>query len=121
MKGNAGMKAAEWSKVVWLEIGDENPVRLRISNSRQAAECLLERWPRKNNRAYKHAVMGCSRALKGLISDEIARIFLVEAAKQANYTFTVTKNENSMSALEAEIAEITQQLLADERAQFAAH
>lgn len=115
------MKAAEWSKVVWLEIGDDNPVRLRISNSRQAAECLLERWPHKNNKAYKHAVMGCSRALKGLISDEIARIFLVEAAKQANYAFTVTKNENSMSALEAEIAEITKQLLADERAQLAMH
>jgi hypothetical protein len=115
------MKTAEWSKVIWLEIGDQNPVRLRISNSRQAAECLLERWQRKNNKAYKLAVMGCSRALKGLISDEIARIFLMEAAKQANYNFTVTKNENSLSTLEAEIAEITAQLLSDERAQLAAH
>ncbi|MCB1444998.1 MAG: DUF982 domain-containing protein [Rhizobiaceae bacterium] len=115
------MKAAEWSKVVWLEIGDGNPTRIRVSNSRQAAECLLERWSRKNNRAYKHAVMGCSRALKGLISDEIARIFLVEAAKQANYSFTVTKNENSVSKLEAEIAAITDQLLAAERAQISAH
>ena len=115
------MKAAEWSKVVWLELGDENPVRLRISNSRQAAECLLERWPRKNNKAYKLAVMGCSRALKGLISDEIARIFLMEAAKQANYKFTVTKNEASVSQLEAEIAEITAQLLSAERAQLTAH
>jgi hypothetical protein len=112
------MKAVEWSKVVWLEIGDEKPVRLRISNSRQAAECLLERWPRKNNRAYKHAVMGCSRALKGLISDEIARIFLVEAARQANYSFKVTKNENSVSVLEAEIAQITNELLSAERAQL---
>ena len=115
------MKAAEWSKVVWLEIGDDKPVRVRVSNSRQAAECLLERWPRKNNKAYKHAVMGCSRALKGLISDEIARIFLVEAAKQANYAFTVTRNENSVSKLEAEIAEITAELLGAERAQIAAH
>lgn len=115
------MKAAEWTKIVWLELGDENPVRLRISNSRQAAECLLERWPRKNNKAYKLAVMGCSRALKGLISDEIARIFLMEAAKQANYSFTVTKNENSISKLEAEIAEITAQLLAAEHAQHVAH
>jgi hypothetical protein len=115
------MKAAEWSKVVWLEIGDANPVRLRISNSRQAAECLLERWPRKNNKAYKHAVMGCSRALKGLISDEIARIFLMEAAKAAGYNFAVTKNENSMSKLEAEIAEITAQLLSAERAEVGAH
>ena len=115
------MKAAEWSKVVWLEIGDVNPARLRVSNSRQAAECLLERWPRKNNKAYKHAVMGCSRALKGLISDEIARIFLMEAAKSAGYSFTVTKNENSMTKLEAEIAEITAQLLTAESAQVGAH
>lgn len=115
------MKAAEWSKVVWLEIGDANPVRLRISNARQAAECLLERWPRKNSKAYKHAVMGCSRALKGLISDEIARIFLMEAAKAAGYNFTVTKNENSISRLEAEIAEITAQLLSAERADVGAH
>lgn len=115
------MKAAEWSKVVWLEIGDENPVRLRISNSRQAAECLLERWRRKNNKAYKLAVMGCSRALKGLISDEIARIFLMEAAKQAKYSFTITKNENSVSTLEAEIAAITAQLITVERSQPAAH
>lgn len=115
------MKAAEWSKVVWLEIGDDNPVRLRISNSRQAAECLLERWTRKNNKAYKLAVMGCSRALKGLISDEIARIFLMEAAKQASYKFTLTKNENSVSKLEAEIAEITAQLISAERVQHAAH
>ena len=115
------MKAAEWSKVVWLEIGDDNPARFRISNSRQAAECLLERWPRKNNRAYKHAVMGCSRALKGLISDEIARIFLMEAAKSAGYTFTVTKNEKSVTKLEAEIAEITAQLLSAERTPVAAH
>lgn len=115
------MKTAEWSKVVWLEIGDDNPVRLRVSNSRQAAECLLERWPRKNNKAYKHAVMGCSRALKGLISDEIARIFIMEAAKASGYNFTVTKNENSMSKLEAEIAEITAQLLSAERAVVGAH
>ena len=114
------MKAAEWSKVVWLEIGGERPARLRISNSRQAAECLLERWPNKNNKAYKHAVMGCSRALKGLISDEIARIFLTEAAKAAGYHFTMTKNENAISKLEAEIAEITAQLLSAERAQLAA-
>ena len=115
------MKAAEWSKVVWLEIGDDNPVRIRVSNSRQAAECLLERWQRKNNKAYKHAVMGCSRALKGLISDEIARIFLMEAAKSAGYNFTVTKNEKSVTKLEAEIAEITAQLLSAERVQVAAH
>lgn len=115
------MKTAEWSKVVWLEIDGDRPARLRISNSRQAAECLLERWPRKNNKAYKHAVLGCSRALKGLISDEIARIFLVEAAKQANYAFTVTKNENSVSKLEAEIAEITAQLLSAERAEITAY
>ncbi|MGV3552467.1 DUF982 domain-containing protein [Rhizobium sp.] len=114
------MKAAEWSKVVWLEIGGANPSRLRVSNSRQAAACLLERWQHKNNRAYKHAVMGCSRALKGLISDEIARIFLMEAAKAAGYSFTVTKNENSVSKLEAEIAAITAQLLSVERAQIAA-
>lgn len=115
------MKAAEWSKVVWLEIGEGSVSRYRISNSRQAAECLLERWQRKNNRAYKHAVMGCSRALKGLISDEIARIFLMEAAKSAGYNFAVTKNENSVTKLEAEIAEITAQLLSVERAQVAAH
>lgn len=114
------MKTAEWSKVVWLEIGDVNPLRLRVSNSRQAAQCLLERWPRKNNKAYKHAVLGCSRALKGLISDEIARIFLVEAAKQAGYKFHLTKNEQSVSKLEAEIAEITAQLLSAERAQLVA-
>ena len=115
------MKTAEWSKVVWLEIGDVDPVRLRISNSRQAAACLLERWPRKNNKAYKHAVLGCSRALKGLISDEIARIFIMEAAKSAGYSFTVTKNENSVSKLEAEIAEITERLLSAEAAQVGAH
>ena len=114
------MRAAEWSKVVWLEIGDVNPARLRVSNSRQAAECLLERWPRKNNKAYKHAVMGCSRALKGLISDEIARIFLVEAARSAGYKFHMTKNEQSISKLEAEIAEITAQLISAERGQIAA-
>lgn len=115
------MKAAEWSKVVWLEIGGADQGRTRVSNSRQAAACLLERWTRKNNRAYKHAVMGCSRALKGLISDEIARIFLMEAAKAAGYNFTVTKNENTISKLEAEIAEITAQLLHAERAQMPAH
>lgn len=115
------MKTAEWSKVVWLEIGGANPARLRVSNSRQAAECLLERWQHKNNRAYKHAVMGCSRALKGLISDEIARIFLTEAAKAAGYSFTLTKNENAASKLENEIAAITAQLLSAEQAQLAAH
>lgn len=113
------MKTAEWTKVIWLEMGDHDPVRLRISNSRQAAECLLERWQRKNNKAYKLAVMGCSRALKGLISDEIARIFVMEAAKQANYNFTVTKNENSVSKLEAEIAQITAELISTERTQLA--
>ena len=115
------MKAAEWTKVVWLEIGGANPVRLRVSNSRQAAECLLERWPDKNNRAYKHAVMGCSRALKGLISDEIARIFLTEAAKAAGYSFTVSKNEKAASTLEAEIAAITAELLSAEQAKLSAH
>jgi uncharacterized protein YmfQ (DUF2313 family) len=115
------MKAAEWSKIVWLHIGDASAPRLRISSSRQAAECLLERWKHKNNRAYKHAVLGCSRALKGLISDEIARIFLMEAAKAAGYEYTLTKNEPALSTLEAEIAAVTAQLLTAEQAQRGAH
>ena len=109
------MKSAEWKKIVHIEIVGERRENVRVGNTREAARCLIDKWPNKTGRAYKPAVLACSRALKGYLSDEIARIFLVEAAREANFTFSVRDREDAGSSLEAEIAKITQQLIAQEQ------
>lgn len=113
------MKTAEWNKIVHIEIPGERRDHVRISNTREAARCLLEKWPSKDGRSYKHAVLGCSRALKGYISDDMARLFLIEAAKAAKFSYAVEPNTR-FDMLEAEIGAVTRQLIAAEQMRHSA-
>jgi hypothetical protein len=109
------MRTAEWTKVVYIEIAGDKREYVRISNTREAALCLLEKWPAKDSRSYKHAVVGCSRALKGYISDDMARLFLVEAAKAAKFPYVVNPRANNFEKFEMEIGDVARQLIAAEQ------
>jgi hypothetical protein len=109
------MRTAEWTKVVYIEIAGDKREYVRISNTREAARCLLEKWPAKDSRSYKHAVVGCSRALKGYISDDMARLFLVEAAKAAKFPYVVNPRVTNFEKFEMEIGDVARQLIAAEQ------
>ena len=109
------MRTAEWTKVVYIEIVGNTREYVRISNTREAARCLLEKWPAKDSRSYKHAVVGCSRALKGYISDDMARLFLVEAAKAAKFPYAVNPRVTNFEKFEMEIGDVARQLIAAEQ------
>jgi hypothetical protein len=109
------MKTAEWTKVVYIEIEGERREYVRITNTREAARCLLEKWPAKDSRSYKHAVVGCSRALKGYISDDMARLFLVEAAKAAKFTYAVNPRMPGTEPFAVDMGDVAHQLAAADR------
>lgn len=109
------MKTAEWTKVVYIEIAGERREYVRITNTREAARCLLEKWPARDSRSYKHAVVGCSRALKGYISDDMARLFLIEAAKAAKFTFAVNPRMPGTDVFAVGMGDVAQQLVAADR------
>lgn len=109
------MKTAEWNKVVYIEIAGDRHEYVRITNTREAARCLLEKWPSKDSRSYKHAVVGCSRALKGYISDEMARLFLIEAAKAAKFTYAVNPRVPGAESFAVGLGDISHQLVAADK------
>ena len=109
------MKTAEWTKVVYIEIVGDRREYVRIANTREAARCLLEKWPAKDSRSYKHAVVGCSRALKGYISDDMARLFLIEAAKAAKFTYAVNPRTSGTDSFAAGMGDMSHQLVAADR------
>jgi hypothetical protein len=95
-----------WNKVVTLEIGGQSNEVRRLINTRDAAICLLEDWPKKRGYFYTRAVKGCTQALKGELDHADARIYLIDAARDASLAVQVSLGPGVLDDFEYEIAEI---------------
>jgi hypothetical protein len=53
-----------------------------IESVREAAKCLIDRWPENHGKAYLAALHACHDALGGELATEIARQAFIAAARE---------------------------------------
>ncbi|WEZ85047.1 DUF982 domain-containing protein [Rhizobium sp. 32-5/1] len=71
-----------WQEPVVLELDEIGKYRF-IHNTREAAECLLDRWPVHDGKAYKAAIRMCGYVLNGMQPADYARQDFIAAAVEA--------------------------------------
>ncbi|MDX0509951.1 DUF982 domain-containing protein [Sinorhizobium medicae] len=72
-----------WDKSVELELGAEGKYR-DVKSTREAVECLSQRWPQRDGRALAAAKRVCLQALEGKVGAEKARRAFIKAAEEAH-------------------------------------
>jgi hypothetical protein len=72
-----------WHESVLLEMNDRQDV-ITISSSLEAADLLLNGWPKRRGPSYKLAVMTCLDSFRGKQPPELARQDLIAAAIEAH-------------------------------------
>jgi hypothetical protein len=72
-----------WARKVTIELGGKSRHYLRIESTRHAASVLLDEWPASTDAAYREAIIGCTRALKGEIPHDDACDRFIAAARAA--------------------------------------
>ncbi len=98
------MQTKNWNRAVTIEIAGEKRIIARIENTRAAAHCLLEYWPAKRGYYYHRAILGCTMALKGQLSDDDARFYLTDAATEAHLHFMVSLGPAYLDEFDSAIA-----------------
>lgn len=71
-----------WQEPVVLELDGVGRYRI-IRNTREAARCLLEKWPVHDGTAYEAAVQTCRYVLRGEQPVDYARQDFIAAAVEA--------------------------------------
>jgi hypothetical protein len=105
------MTIRRWNRTVTIEINEKSHAVARIENTRDAARCLLEYWPRKTGYYYHRAILGCTRALRGELPDEDARLYLTDAARDAQLSCIVSLGPAVLDPFDSEIAAVCDQLV----------
>ena len=72
-----------WHESVLLELNNRQDV-ISVSSSREAADLLLNNWPKKRGPSYKLAVMTCLDSFRGKQPPELVRQDLIAAAIEAH-------------------------------------
>lgn len=72
-----------WHESVLLELNDRQDVII-VSSSLEAADLLLNKWPKKRGPSYKLAVMTCLDSFHGKQPLELVRRDLIAAAIEAH-------------------------------------
>jgi len=60
-----------------------------LSNTRDAAHFLVFEWPWARGLTHDHALRACGLVLAGIIDPEMARCWLIKAAKESDATFVL--------------------------------
>ena len=76
------MDDGPFGKLVVIERGPPGAAR-SVGSVQEAAECLLDGWPRPHGALYVAALRACHDALAGKISTETARQAFLRAAREA--------------------------------------
>jgi Protein of unknown function (DUF982) len=102
-----------WARTVTIELGGTSRQYLRIESTRHAASVLLDEWPASTDAAYREAIIGCTRALKGEIPHDDACDRFIAAARAAELP-VVDSVFDEEDAFELELARtIRESLVAD--------
>lgn len=72
-----------WHESLLLEFNGRQDV-VTVSSSLQAADLLLNQWPKKRGPSYKLAVMTCLDSFRGKQPPELVRQDLIAAAIEAH-------------------------------------
>lgn len=103
-----------WNRAVTIRVnGNSSNQKWNIRSTSEAAQCLLGRWPGPKDEKFKHAVVGCKKALRGEISHQLARLSFQSAAQSAQILIGVTKDIGEADDMVAELTEMAAQLYAD--------
>lgn len=97
-----------WDKIVVIHIREPRPRSLPIKDSKDAARLLLSRWPSREGRSYRRAILNCSAALRGHGPSDVAQWSFVVAAMEAAIPYEI------VDRLDAEIAAVCKELLESE-------
>lgn len=100
-----------WDKIVVIHLTEPRPRSLPIKDSRDAARLLLSRWPLREGRSYRRAILNCSAALRGQGPNDVAQWSFVVAAMEAAIPYEI------VDRLDAEIAAVCKELLENEEMQ----
>lgn len=71
-----------WDKPVEIELGRIGHCRV-VTSTREAAECLMTRWPEAGGPAQAAARRACLEVLEGNAPPEVARQAFIDAAEEA--------------------------------------
>lgn len=77
------MDGIPWRESVLLELNGRQDV-ITVSSSLEAADLLLNEWPKKRGPSYKLAVMTCLDSFRGKQPAELVRQDLIAAAIEAH-------------------------------------
>ena len=105
----------QWNRVLTVEINGQTRKTRRITNTKDAAICLLRDWPKKSGYYYLRAVSGCASALKGELDDAGARMYFEEAALDANVRVQLSLGPAVLPEFDYEIAAVCDSLAFDDR------
>ena len=97
-----------WDKIVVIHLTEPRPRSLPIKDSRDAARLLLSRWPLREGRSYRRAILNCSAALRGQGPSDLAQWSFVVAAMEAAIPYEI------IDRLDMEIAAVCRELLENE-------
>ena len=77
------MNIGHFDRPVRVALGGPGKIRI-VSSTREAAECLLLRWPSESGRKHLAARKACMDVLQGLKEARAARRAFQAAAKEAD-------------------------------------
>ena len=78
------MNSVKWHTSVFLHLKTDSSEMLAITNTREAAHCLLVHWPDERGEAYHRAIRICGLVLCGLVTPEFARQTFLAAAHESS-------------------------------------
>ena len=103
----------DWDKIIVLQLQYPKPRKLPVRDVKDAARLLLGKWPLKQGKSYRQAVLNCSAAIKGSLSQEMAQWSFMAAATEAAIPFEVKDR------FEIEIAAACDAIFQEETVAFA--
>jgi len=112
MQTHTGDGMEDWDKIIVLQIKHPKPRKLPVRDVKDAARLLLGKWPSKQGKSYRQAVLSCSAAIKGSLSQEMAQWSFMAAATEAAIPFEV------QDRFEIEIAAVCDAIFQEESVTF---
>lgn len=78
------MNFVKWHTSVVLDLRTNSDEMQAITNTCEAAHCLLVHWPDERGQAYHKAIRTCGLVLRGLVTPEAARETFLAAARESS-------------------------------------
>ncbi|WP_312415898.1 DUF982 domain-containing protein, partial [Shinella sp.] len=101
---------ANWANTITVEVNDKPGTFSRISDTRNAAHYLLDRWTKERTPSYCAAVRMCAKAIKGEASHEGAYISFMTAVREAKLSSVSCRMRDELDELDELDEDISQAL-----------